>query len=31
MADGVPLWIPPVWIDDQQRPRTNHTHQPTLD
>jgi hypothetical protein len=31
MLDGVPLWIPPVWIDDTQTPRTNNTHNPTLD
>jgi hypothetical protein len=30
MLNGVPQWIPPVWIDDQQRPRTNNTHKPTL-
>jgi hypothetical protein len=30
MPDGIPLWIPPVWIDDTQTPRTNNTHNPTL-
>jgi hypothetical protein len=27
MGDGdVPEWIPPKWIDEQQRPRRNTAH-----
>jgi Domain of unknown function (DUF222) len=30
MTNGVPQWIPPIWIDPTQTPRTNTTHRPTL-
>ena len=26
MVDGMPWWIPPRWIDPQQRPIRNHAH-----
>ena len=26
MQDGVPTWIPPAWLDPQQRPRRNTVH-----
>lgn len=28
MADGVPEWIPPYWVDRQRRPRRNMAHHP---
>jgi hypothetical protein len=31
MLDGRPQWVPPVWIDNTQTPRTNNSHHPTLD
>ena len=29
MADGVPQWIPPAWLDPSRRPRRNTVHQLT--
>lgn len=29
MTDGVPHWVPPRWIDPDQRPRRNRAHDPT--
>lgn len=26
MNDGVPVWIPPAWLDPQQQPRRNSAH-----
>ncbi len=28
MIDGVPHWTPPAWLDPQQTPRRNRTHEP---
>lgn len=28
MADGLPEWTPPVWLDPAQRPRRNTAHHP---
>jgi hypothetical protein len=30
MINGIPHWIPPTWIDAQQRPRRNHAHDPDV-
>jgi len=30
MIGGVPHWVPPRWIDLDQTPRRNHTHDPDL-
>jgi hypothetical protein len=27
MINGIPHWIPPAWIDPEQRPLRNTTHQ----
>ena len=26
IADGVPLWTPPTWLDPQRKPRRNRVH-----
>jgi hypothetical protein len=31
MIHGTPHWIPPPWIDPDQKPRRNHTHDPAPD
>jgi hypothetical protein len=28
MLDGVPYWIPPKWLDQQQKPIRNTRHDP---
>ena len=28
MIDGVPYWIPPKWLDPEQKPRRNTRHDP---
>jgi hypothetical protein len=30
MNDGVPEWLPPVWLDSARTPRTNTTHRPRV-
>jgi len=31
MRDGLPVWIPPRWIDRTQTPRRNTTHHVAID
>jgi hypothetical protein len=30
MNDGVPEWLPPRWLDPDQNPVTNQSHDPVL-
>jgi len=30
MTDGLPTWIPPAWIDPDQKPIRNRGHHPAL-